>query len=91
MANNCKNGKAMATEKQSHKFAGLVVEHQALFEGWPSEDLQWAIQNPKEAIELFGQAVKDRSNGVVLKPLAQNPYLRLLYTEDRITLPVTGG
>jgi hypothetical protein len=62
MANNCKNGKAMATEKQSHKFVGLIVENQLSFEGWSGEDLQWAIQHPKEALELFGQAVKDRQN-----------------------------
>lgn len=38
------------TEQQIPKFAAVLVEHQNLFLGLPTEDAQWVIQNPQEAI-----------------------------------------
>ena len=64
LAHNCKNGTAMATEKQSHRMAGLIVEHQLLFEGWPKDDLQWAMQNMQEGLALYQEAVKNRDKGI---------------------------
>lgn len=55
----------MATEKQSHKLAGLVVEHQSLIREFSSEDAQWAIQNTAEAITLWGEAIKNRAKVAV--------------------------
>lgn len=54
----------MATEKQSHKAAGLVVEHQHLFKTWPGEDLQWLIQNMQGGFALWQEAVKNREKGI---------------------------
>ncbi|MBI4067919.1 hypothetical protein HY413_00740 [Candidatus Kaiserbacteria bacterium] len=57
------------TEPQIAKLAGALVEHQRYLAPLSSEDAQWAIQNTKEAIELFCDAVKNRVAKVVGKLL----------------------
>jgi hypothetical protein len=51
----------MATEQQISKLAGVLVEHQSGFTALSSQDAQWVITNPKEAISLFVAAVKNRA------------------------------
>lgn len=42
------------------------------------------------AMDELQRIVEGRINGEA-KPVFSNPYLRLLYADDRITIPVTGG
>jgi hypothetical protein len=51
----------MATEQQVRKIASVLVEHQNGFVSLTNEDGQWVIQNTKEAVSLFAEAVKNRS------------------------------
>ena len=48
------------SEQQSSKLVSSLVEHQRYFSEMSTEDRQWAIQNTKDAIVLFVEAVKNR-------------------------------
>ncbi len=50
-------------QKQISKLAGALTEHQRHFGEMPIEDRQWVIQNTKDAIILFAEAVKNRDSG----------------------------
>ncbi|MFZ2975761.1 MAG: hypothetical protein WA055_04030 [Candidatus Moraniibacteriota bacterium] len=52
--------------KQINTMMGRLVEHQSEFSGLPTADGQWAIQNPKEAIAIFNNAIKNRSKPIEL-------------------------
>ena len=54
----------MATEKQPQKLIGTFLEHMHFFKELATEDAQWAIQNPKEAIEVIITAIADRTKEV---------------------------
>ena len=54
----------MATEKQPQKLIGIFLEHMHFFKELATEDAQWAIQNPKEAIEVIITAIADRTKEV---------------------------
>ncbi|MEX2436712.1 MAG: hypothetical protein WD471_00935 [Candidatus Paceibacterota bacterium] len=54
----------MTNEKQLSKLLGILVEHMFFFKDISTEDAQWVIQNPKEAISLFIKAVKERSKEI---------------------------
>jgi len=54
-----------ASEQQAIKLAAVVVEHNGLFTRGASEDVQWAIQNGTDAVELFLAALKNRVKEVV--------------------------
>lgn len=41
------------TEEQIPKLMAILVEHQKLFAGLAGEDAQWAIQHPREAIQII--------------------------------------
>lgn len=56
-----------ANEEQARKFAGVFVEHHDLLTAAPSTELQWAIQNPQDAICLFVVALVDRAKKTALK------------------------
>ena len=56
----------MATEQQVPKIASVLVEHQAGFGEFTTEDGQWVIQNAVEAIGLFVEAVKNRAKEAVV-------------------------
>ena len=49
--------------KQTPILVGRFVEHQSYFNPLPTEDAQWAIQNPKDAVALCVTAIKGRTNG----------------------------
>lgn len=49
--------------KQTAVLVGRLVEHQAYFNPLPTNDAQWAIQNPKDAVALCVSAIKGRTNG----------------------------
>ncbi len=51
----------MATTKQKHMIAGRMVEFQDRFEKLSNDDAQWLIQNAGEGIDLFIQAITNRS------------------------------
>ncbi|MCX6786943.1 MAG: hypothetical protein NTY93_00210 [Candidatus Kaiserbacteria bacterium] len=51
----------MAEQQKCRKLAAVLVEHQEYFSVMTDEDCQWAIQNPKDAVALFANAVKNRS------------------------------
>ncbi len=55
----------MATEQQQYKLTGVLVEHQSKFRAFSNEDAQWVIQNPAEAIALWGDAIKNRAKAAV--------------------------
>jgi len=46
-----------ASEKQARKLLGVLLEHLEFFTAASTEALQWAIQNPKEAIAVFVLAI----------------------------------
>ncbi len=50
--------------KQTPILLGRFVEHQSHFNPLPTEDAQWAIQNPKDAAVLCITAIRNRNNGV---------------------------
>ncbi|GEM_PF-1710208 len=53
-----------ANEEQATKFAGVFVEHHKLLTSAPSSEIQWAIQNPQDAIALFVLALVNRGKQV---------------------------
>ncbi len=55
----------MATEQQVGNVASVLVEHQEGFASLTAEDGRWVIQNTAEAINLFVEAVKNRSKMIV--------------------------
>lgn len=57
------------SEQQISKLAGALTEHQDYFSVMSTEDRQWAIQNTKDAITLFAEAVKTRVKVEVKKLL----------------------
>jgi len=50
----------MAAEQQIPVLAARVVEFQEELEKMPEDDVQWAIQNTKEALALWVEAVRNR-------------------------------
>lgn len=50
----------MAEQRKCKKLVAVLVEHQECFSTMSDENCQWAIQNPKDAIALFANAVKNR-------------------------------
>lgn len=69
---------------QVSKLAGTLTEHQRGFEILSTEDRQWVISNPKEAIGLFVGAVKNRD-------AQANPILCLLSADETITIAPCDG
>jgi hypothetical protein len=67
--------------KQTPILLGRFVEHQSHFNPLPTEDAQWAIQNPKDAAVLCITAIRNRNNGVpktertyrILQPITPKP------------------
>ncbi len=57
------------SEQQIAKLAGKIVEHQTFLSALSTDDAQWAIMNPKDAIAIFCEAVKSRTEKVVEKLL----------------------
>ncbi len=57
----------MATKNQIPKLAGTLVEHQEHFDGLTTEEAQWVIFNPKEAIGIFKAGVRTRVAAVTKK------------------------
>jgi len=55
------------SEQQISKLASALVEHQNAFGSMSTDNRQWVIQNTKEAIALFAEAVKNRVGNVVQK------------------------
>jgi|AntRauTorcE11897_2_1112592.scaffolds.fasta_scaffold07641_7 hypothetical protein len=55
----------MTNEKQLSKLLGILVEHMVFFKNLSTEDAQWIIEKPKEAISLFLSAVAERSKGAM--------------------------
>lgn len=51
----------MATEQQIPTLAGAIVSNQSALEALPTNDTQWAIENPKVAIALWITAIKNRN------------------------------
>ena len=49
--------------KQTPMLLGRFVEHQGFFNSLPTDDAQWAIQNPKDAVTLCVTAIKGRTDG----------------------------
>ena len=57
-----------ASEEQSIHFAGVFTQHCLLLKKAEIGDLQWAVQNGAEAVELFLVALKSRSKNLAEKP-----------------------
>jgi hypothetical protein len=68
-----------ATEQQATKLSAVLVEHHVLFTGAPAEDVEWAIQNPSEAIFIFTTALKSRIKEVTKKVVKKvlNPFITI--------------
>lgn len=60
----------MAEQRKCKKLVAVLVEHQEHFGVMSDENCQWAIQNPKDAITLFAEAVKNRT-AVAIKKLLE--------------------
>jgi hypothetical protein len=56
------------SEQQLNKLVASLVEHQRAFDSMPSDDRQWVIQNTKDAIALFTQAVRHRTKMAAVVP-----------------------
>jgi hypothetical protein len=54
-----------ANEEQARKFAGVFVEHSNLLTAAPSEELQWAIQHPQDAVRLFVGSLINRGKQAI--------------------------
>lgn len=57
--------------KQTNTMVGRLVEHQSEFRGLSTENAQWVIQNPKEAIAEIIKAIDGwlRTSGHLLEPV----------------------
>jgi len=55
--------------KQISTMTGRLVEHQSEFRGLSTKNAQWVIQNPKDAVALFVEAVQKRelTTSILLK------------------------
>ncbi|MFA5993588.1 MAG: hypothetical protein WC823_01360 [Parcubacteria group bacterium] len=53
--------------KQSDKLLGILTEHRTEFLGLSTEDAQWVIQSPKDAITLFLEAIKSRKTPNIIE------------------------
>jgi hypothetical protein len=73
------------SEEEIGKLAKALVEHQRHFGAMPTDDRQWAIQNTKDAIALFAEAV--RQNRISRKAVETNKLLESVSTIEigRIT------
>ncbi|MDP1884254.1 MAG: hypothetical protein Q8L10_02700 [Candidatus Moranbacteria bacterium] len=56
--------------KQISTLFGRLVEHQSELDSLNTEDAQWVIQHPKEAIALFSNAVEMRNEQLVICDIA---------------------
>ena len=56
------------TEEQIPKLVAMLVEHQKFFAGLAREDAQWAIQHPREAIQIMCGALDGVSTPSQLPP-----------------------
>jgi len=52
----------MKNEKQINQMMGILVSHQSEFSGLTTEEIQWIIQNPKDAVALYIRAIKMRKH-----------------------------
>ena len=76
--------------KQTAALLGRFVEHQDHFNPLPTEDAQWAIQNPKDAAALCIAAIKSRTNRTlkaerayrILRPVVPTTSTRRLFKAD---------
>jgi hypothetical protein len=59
----------MATKQQIPTLAGVIVSNQGAFEALPTDDTQWAIENPEEAIALWIIATKNRNKTPIESPI----------------------
>jgi hypothetical protein len=76
-------------EKQSDKLMGILTEHRAEFLGLSTEDAQWAIQSPKEAIALFVEAIKTRNK--TMSTILETKYLKLISADENLILDACDG
>ena len=51
----------MATKQQIPVLVGAIVSNQEAFAPLPTDDAQWAIENPADAIALAVKAIRDRN------------------------------
>lgn len=76
-----------ASEQQATKLVAVLVEHNKLFTRAPMDQVQWAIQNPAAAIEVFCSAL-GRKAEIANKPeLIIDPIIRV----DRSVRPAYPG
>lgn len=55
----------MAEQRKCKKLVAVLVEHQESFGIMSDKNCQWAIQNPKDAVALFVNAVENRAISAV--------------------------
>ncbi len=56
-------------EKQRNRVLGNLVSHQSEFSKLSIEDVQWVLQNSKEAVGLFVKAIKNRERQLERFPI----------------------
>lgn len=76
-------------EKQRNKLMGIMVEHQGLLKGLSTSDGQWAIQNPKQAIALYVEAIKNRNK--YMSVVFENEYLKLISGNETLVIDQCDG
>lgn len=74
------------TGKQGPKLAGMLVMHQDCFNKLTTEDAQWVIDNPQEAVALMVKAVSERNKNRVV-----DSFLRLISGGEALMLDALDG
>jgi hypothetical protein len=68
------------SEQQIGELAEALVKYQSHFDAMPSDDRQWVIQNTKDAIALFVEAV--RQDRISKKAVETNKLLEFVSTNE---------
>lgn len=76
-------------EQQRNKMASVFVENQRLLKDLSTSDGQWAIQNPKQAIALYIEAIKNRNKTMSI--VFDNEYLKLISGNETLVIDQCDG
>jgi len=76
-------------EQQRNKMFGVLLEHSSEFKRLPIADGQWVIENPKQAIALCIEAIKNRNK--TMSGVFESEYLKLISGGKILTIDQCDG
>lgn len=77
------------SEQQRNKMLGILVQHLVEFKKLSTSDVQWVIENPKEAIALILEAIRKRKE--VVSNVLETEYLKLISGGETLVIDHCDG